>query len=124
MRVVSAHVHEYEYLLAEGMTPIVDDGADVARNAVLAVPKAQADDLLARKAKSKTNTISKRALAKVAGIGVTSEADGLLNCTRGRIVVRSEDRDRQRVPPCRWLPSCVCRAVNSSARAINSPKGR
>ena len=46
------------------------------------MPKAQADDLLARKAKSKSKTISKRALAKVAGIGVTAEAAGIVDYGR------------------------------------------
>ena len=98
VRVVSAHVHEYEYPLDSGMVPIVEDGTDVARNAVLAVPKAQADDLLARKAKSKSNTISKRALAKVAGIGVTAEADGVVEIHEGRIVVRAEEEDVSEYP--------------------------
>ncbi|MCY3958054.1 MAG: DNA-directed RNA polymerase subunit beta', partial [Chloroflexi bacterium] len=98
VRVVSAHVHEYDYSLDPGMVPIVDDGASVARNAVLAVPKAQADDLLARKAKSKSNTISKRALAKVAGIGVTAEADGVVELHAGRIVVRAEEEEVSEYP--------------------------
>jgi DNA-directed RNA polymerase subunit beta' len=98
VRVVSAHVHEYDYELDPGMVPIVDDGSDVARNAVLAVPQAQADDLLARKAKSKSNTISKRALAKVAGIGVTADADGVVELREGRIVVRSEQEDVSEYP--------------------------
>ncbi|MDE2867368.1 MAG: DNA-directed RNA polymerase subunit beta' [Chloroflexota bacterium] len=98
VRVVSAHVHEYEYPLDPGMVPIVEDGADIARNGVLAVPKVQADDLLARKAKSKSNTISKRALAKVAGIGVTAEADGVVEIHEGRIVVRAEEEDVSEYP--------------------------
>ena len=98
VRVVSAHVHEYDYALEPGMVPIVDEGAEVARNAVLAVPQVQADDLLARKAKSKSNTISKRALAKVAGIGVTAEAEGVVELHDGRIVVRSEDEDISEYP--------------------------
>ncbi len=98
VRVVSAHVHEYDYVLEPGMVPIVDDGAEVARNAVLAVPQVQADDLLARKAKSKSNTISKRALAKVASIGVTAEAEGVVELHDGRIVVRAEDEDVSEYP--------------------------
>ena len=98
VRVVSAHVHEYEYPLEPGMVPIVDDGAEIARNGVLAVPTAEAEDLLARKAKSKTNTISKRALAKVAGIGVTAEADGVVEIHEGRIVVRAEEEDVSEYP--------------------------
>jgi len=98
VRVVAAHVHEYEYELDPEMVPIVEDGAEVARNAVLAVPTAQAEDLLARKAKSKSNTISKRALAKVAGIGVTAEAEGVVELREGRIVVRSEEEDVSEYP--------------------------
>ncbi|MYD93009.1 MAG: DNA-directed RNA polymerase subunit beta' [Chloroflexi bacterium] len=98
VRVVSAHVHEYEYLLDPGMVPIVEDGADIARNGVMAVPKVEADDLLARKAKSKSNTISKRALAKVASIGVTAEADGVVEIHEGRIVVRAEEEDVSEYP--------------------------
>ena len=98
VRVVAAHVHEYDYVLDPGMVPIVEDGAEVARNAVLAVPKPQADDLLARKAKSKSNTISKRALAKVAGIGVTAEAEGVVELRDGHIVVRSEEEDVSEYP--------------------------
>ena len=90
LRVVKVHVHTKPYDLTPGMVPIVEDGAEVARNAVLAVPKAQADDLLARKAKSKSNTISKRALAKVASIGITTEAEGVVTIREGRIEVRSE----------------------------------
>ena len=99
VRVVSAHVYEYEYPLELDMIAIVDDGAEVARNAVLAVPKVQADDLLARKAKSKSNTISKRALAKVAGIGVTAEAAGIVELREGRIVLRSEETEVVPYPP-------------------------
>ena len=98
VRVVSAQVHEYDYALDLEMVPIVEDGAEVARNSVLAVPKAQAEDLLARKAKSKSNTISKRALAKVAGIGVTAEANGVVELREGRIVVRSEEEDVSEYP--------------------------
>ena len=93
LRVVKVHVHTTPYDLTPGMVPIVDDGAEVARNAVLAVPKAQADDLLARKAKSKSNTISKRALAKVANVGITTEAEGVVTIHEGRIDVRSEQED-------------------------------
>ena len=98
VRVVEAHVHEYDYVLDPGMVPIVEDGAEVAKNAVLAVPKPQADDLLARKAKSKSNTISKRALAKVAGIGVTADAEGVVELREGRIVVRSEEEEVSEYP--------------------------
>ncbi len=98
VRVVAAHVHEYDYAIEPGMVSIVEEGASVARNAVLAVPQVHAEDLLARKAKSKSNTISKRALAKVAGIGVTAEADGVVELREGRIVVRSEEEDVSEYP--------------------------
>ena len=98
VRVVAAHVHEYDYALDAGMVPIVENGEDVPKNRVLAAPKAQAEDLLARKAKSKSNTISKRALAKVAGIGVTAEAQGVVELREGRIVVRSEEEDVSEYP--------------------------
>ena len=98
VRVVAAHVHEYDYALDAGMVPIVENGEDVPKNRVLAAPKAQAEDLLARKAKSKSNTISKRALAKVAGIGVTAEAPGRRGTARGPDRRALRGGRRQRVP--------------------------
>ena len=98
VRVVSAHVYEYEYPIAKNMLPIVQTGDVVNKGATLLLPPEQATDLLDRKAKSKSNTISKRAIAKVADSGVSAEADGVVTVLDGRIVLRSEVEDASEYP--------------------------
>ena len=93
IRVTTAHVREYEYPIGKKMIPIVDDGAEVTAGATLALPPEQAEDLLKRKARSKSKTISKRALAKVAKAGISAEADGTVEIRKNRIVLRSESED-------------------------------
>ena len=93
LRVISAHVHEETYELTEGLVPIVEDGDEVAKDATLALPKEHAEDMLARKAKSKSNTISKRALASVAATGPRATADGVVTVKNGEIVLRSQSEE-------------------------------
>ena len=93
IRVTTAHVREYEYRIGKKMIPIVDDGAKVTAGATLALPPEEAEDLLKRKARSKSKTISKRALAKVAKAGISAEADGTVEIKKNRIVLRSESED-------------------------------
>ena len=93
IRVISAHVHEEIYELGKGLVPIVEDGDTVAKDATLALPKEHAEDLLARKAKSKSNTISKRALAPVADTGPRATADGVVSVKKGQIVLRSQSEE-------------------------------
>ncbi len=87
-----------EHLLDVRLTPIVDEGAEVERGTPLALPPELAEDLLARKARSKTKTISKRALTKVAGAGVTAEAAGVVSLRDGHIVLRAEEREQNEFP--------------------------
>ena len=98
IRVVSAHIHEQVYEVAEDFVPIVEDGDEVAKDATLALPREQAEDLLARKAKSKSNTISKRALASVAGAGPRTTSDGVVTVRDGEIVLRSESEETLEYP--------------------------
>ncbi len=98
VRVVSAHIHEQVYELAEDIVPIVEDGDEVAKDATLALPREQAEDLLARKAKSKSKTISKRALASVAGAGPRATSDGVVSVRDGEIVLRSQTEDTDEYP--------------------------
>ena len=98
VRVVSAHIHEQIYELAEDFVPIVEDGDEVAKDATLALPREQAEDLLARKAKSKSKTISKRALASVAGAGPRATNDGVVSVRDGEIVLRSQTEDTDEYP--------------------------
>ena len=98
IRVVSAHIHEQVYELADDFVPIVEDGDEVAKDATLALPREQAEDLLARKAKSKSKTISKRALASVAGAGPRATNDGVVSVRDGEIVLRSQTEDTDEYP--------------------------
>ncbi len=93
LRVVSAEVREFQHQLGEDMTPIIEDGAEVEDGATLAVPHADAKDLLARKERSKSNTISKRALAKLADVGIRAEAGGTVVIEDGQLVLRSQVED-------------------------------
>ena len=98
VRVVSAHVRDYEEHLGKGMVAIVDDGDSVVSGATLALPQEIANGLLARKAKSKSKTISKRALAKVADAGVSAPADGVVEVKKTKILLRSEVEDASEYP--------------------------
>jgi DNA-directed RNA polymerase subunit beta' len=98
IRVVSAHIHEQVYELTDDLVPIVEGGDTVAKDAILAVPREQAEDLLARKAKSKSKTISKRALASVAGAGPRTTSDGVVTVRDGEIVLRSESEETLEYP--------------------------
>ena len=93
IRIVSAHVHEERYELADGVVPIVEDGDTVAKDAVLALPREHAEELLARKAKSKSNTISKRAIANVGEKGPRATADGVVTVRDGEILLRSHSEE-------------------------------
>jgi len=68
----------------------VEDGQSVESGATLALPRESAEDMLARKAKSKSKTISKRALAKVSDTGISAPADGVVEIQKGKILLRSE----------------------------------
>jgi len=98
VRVVASHVRDYEEHLGKGMIPIVEDGDSVASGATLALPREVAEELLARKAKSKSNTISKRALAKVSDGGIYAPADGVVEIKKSKIVLRSEVEDVSEYP--------------------------
>ncbi len=93
IRVIAAHVREREYELKEGMVAIVEDGQAVSKDDTLALPKAAAEEVLERKSKSKSNRISKRALAKVSDQGVMAEADGTVEITKTKITLRSETEE-------------------------------
>ena len=90
VRIVSTHLRDYEERLGKGMIPIVEDGQSVESGATLALPRESAEDMLARKAKSKSKTISKRALAKVSDTGISAPADGVVEIQKGKILLRSE----------------------------------
>ena len=98
VRVISAHVYEYEYPFDKKMIPIVQTGDVVNQGSTLLLPPEQAKDLLDRKAKSKSNTISKRAISKVADSGISAEAEGVVNVLDGRIILRSEVEDVSEYP--------------------------
>ena len=98
VRVVSSHVRDYEEHLGKGMVPIVEDGDLVASGATLALPREVAEELLERKAKSKSNTISKRALAKVSDAGISAPAEGVVEIKKSKIVLRSEVEDVSEYP--------------------------
>ena len=98
VRVVSSHVRDYEEHLGKGMVPIVEDGDLVASGATLALPREVAEELLERKAKSKSNTISKRALAKVSDAGISAPAEGVVEIKKSKIVMRSEVEDVSEYP--------------------------
>ena len=98
VRVVSSHVRDYEEHLGKGMVPIVEDGDLVASGATLALPREVAEELLERKSKSKSNTISKRALAKVSDAGISAPAEGVVEIKKSKIVLRSEVEDVSEYP--------------------------
>ena len=98
IRIVSAHIHEQVYEIDGDLVPIVEDGDTVAKDAPLAVPREHAEDLLARKAKSKSNTISKRALAGVADAGPRATSDGVVRVRDGEIVLRSQSEETVEYP--------------------------
>ncbi len=114
VRVISAHVYEYEYPFDKKMVPIVQTGDVVNKGSTLLLPPEQAKDLLDRKAKSKSNTISKRAIAKVADSGISAEAEGVVNVLDGRIILRSEVEDVSEYP----MPPAVELRVQSGQSVL------
>ncbi|MBM4438080.1 MAG: DNA-directed RNA polymerase subunit beta', partial [Actinobacteria bacterium] len=98
IKVVSAHIREHEIPLGKDQVAVVASGDKVTRDQIVAVPRAQAEDPLQRKSRTKSKIVNKRLLAKVAGDGLVAVADGTVEVREGLILLRKEVEESVEYP--------------------------